>query len=189
MSYDKIDVLVLPPRKYLRDCFTYNRRTGELWWNERPLSHFIDKSYQDRWNNRYAGKIAGYRSGRYWVVNINKQLYYASRIVWKLMKGVDPHDTVDHKNGNGTDNRLFNLRIASQLEQKWNTRRRVKETVSGVKGVNVHRGRLRVRIKDKGVEKHLGYFGLSELAAAAAAYEVAARNLHGSFYREQANVI
>ena len=186
----------LPPRKYLRECFTYNRRTGVLRWKRRPRKHFADDSYWERWNRRYAGTAPGWvnrRSG-YRVIclssvalfaraRVSKNIYYAHRIIFKLMTGKEPPATIDHIEGNKTDHRWIKLRTATQQNQRWNSRG-WKSSVSGKKGVSLdrRRGKWRARIKINDVERWLGYFDAVEDAARA--YKVAARELHREFFRE-----
>jgi HNH endonuclease len=186
----------LPPIKYLSECFTYNRRTGALRWRRRPREHFADDSYWKRWNKRYAGTVAGYLNKRigYWVVclssvpffdraRVSKNIYYVHRIIFKLMTGKEPPATLDHIEGNKVDHRWIKLRTATQQNQRWNSRGWA-NSVSGKKGVSLdrRRGRWRARIKINDVEQFLGYFDTIEDAARA--YKVAARKLHGEFYRE-----
>lgn len=87
---------------------------------------------------------------------------------------------VDHRNGNGLDNRRANLREATPAENSWNRRVRA-DSASGFKGVRWHTiGRKwQAQIQSDGTRKHLGLFGTPE--AAAHAYDEAARELHGEF--------
>lgn len=87
---------------------------------------------------------------------------------------------VDHKDGNGLNNRRANLRPATTAQNQHNSRMRPNNT-SGVKGVSWHKRnekwQAQVTIQRRRVG--LGYFGTIEEAAAAIAQERA--KLHGEF--------
>ena len=89
---------------------------------------------------------------------------------------------VDHRNGNGLDNRRSNLRQATNTENARNAKRG-KNNTSGFKGVTSHlapRGlRWRARITVDRTTIHLGVFDTAE--AAARAYDTAALERFGEF--------
>jgi HNH endonuclease/AP2 domain len=90
---------------------------------------------------------------------------------------------IDHRDGNSTNNRWSNLRLATVSQNNAN-RRRPRHNTSGYKGVSLCRrsGRRRWRavIYKKG-QIHLGTFPTPE--AAHAAYVAAAPKVHGKFAR------
>jgi hypothetical protein len=113
-------------------------------------------------------------------VGLNCTLYAEHRIIWKMMTGDDPSDTVDHKNNDPRDNRWSNLRIANETQQKWN-RGLQSNNKSGYRGVSLHmNGRYQARINDGRTYKHLGLFDTPKEASEA--YQAAARMLHGEFH-------
>lgn len=89
---------------------------------------------------------------------------------------------VDHRNGNGLDNRRGNLRCATHAENMQNVGIRV-DNRSGYKGVCFDKrcGRWMAYINANRRRRYLGYFPSAELAAHA--YDEAARDLHGEFAR------
>jgi hypothetical protein len=95
----------------------------------------------------------------------------------KLLTG---WDETDHRNGNGLDNRRFNLRPATRSQNLMN-RSSGRMDKTGFKGVRFEAGKWRAAIKANGVRKHIGYFSSPELAAHA--YDVVALELHGEFAR------
>ncbi|ELC6410524.1 TPA: HNH endonuclease [Citrobacter freundii] len=116
-----------------------------------------------------AGSEAGclFNSGtnQYYVVRINKVLYYAHRIVWELTNGKIAGDlTIDHIDGNGLNNAKENLRVASFALNLRNRRKSdSRESVSV--GVSLNK-----RERDKGYKahyrgldgkKHFKFFGFS----------------------------
>ncbi len=88
----------------------------------------------------------------------------------------------DHKDCNGLNNRLCNLRIATTAQNQFNQRLR-RDNSSGVKGVYwcKRTKRWRAHIKQNG--KHIYLGGYKEKHEAAAAYAEASKRLHGEFGR------
>ena len=94
-------------------------------------------------------------------------------------------DTVDHRDGNGLNNRRngdqCNLRLATREQNSQNRRVSRTKTSSGVKGVCWHDQEKKwwARIRSKGKSHSLGLFGTIEDAAKA--YARASASLHGEF--------
>lgn len=176
----------LPSQKYLSECFTYNRRTGVLRWKQdRPPWHFKTTNMRAIWKQRCAGKIAGNISltNGYREVGLDRITYRSHRIIWKLVTGKDPSNTIDHVDRSRLNSRWGNLRIATSSQQQWN-RPLNQNNTSGRTGVYVNKwGRWVARINYKYSRLHLGVFATRKEASAAR--EKAARKLHGEFYRER----
>lgn len=131
----------IPERlRNIADLLRYEPETGKLFWRHRDTSYFSvgrDRNVVARvWNKRHAGKEAftaddgsGYRIG----LLLGKK-YRAHRLIWLLANGEWP-DTIDHLNGNRSDNRLANLRNCTIATNATNTARR-SDNRSGVKGVS-----------------------------------------------------
>lgn len=87
---------------------------------------------------------------------------------------------VDHKNGNGIDNRKRNLRICTKIQNHWN-RGKSKRNTSGYKGVHWHRASKKwsANITANHKKHFLGYFTSKKKAAMV--YAVAAKKLHKEF--------
>lgn len=85
---------------------------------------------------------------------------------------------VDHRDGNGLNNRRSNLRPATSSQNKANSRVYRTNRV-GLKGVQVCRNRWRARIRFHGALMHLGVFPSPEEAALA--YDRSAVRLFGEF--------
>jgi hypothetical protein len=169
----------LPPVGYLRECFDYNPETGVLVWRTRSRGHFPTELIWRMWNNRYAGRRAGWIDSRYARVRIDDTKYYVQRIVVKLTTGGEPPETIDHRDRDKLNNCRGNLRPATRREQNWNSARKI--GASGFRGAHRSRKRWRACIRKNGVTTYLGMFDTPEEASAA--YETAARELHGDFYR------
>ena len=178
----KLEIIrTLPPVEYLRECFSYDHKSGELRWKKRPREHFATDQSYGRWNTLFAGKLAGSFDRGYCRITIDWHDYKAHRIVWKLVKGKEPPEMLDHKDGNPSNNRLSNLRATTYYGQAWNRRSRTDNT-SGQQGVWRCGGKWQAGINVRGVRHHLGLF--SSVEEASAVYEVAAREMFGEFYRQ-----
>jgi|RhiMethySRZTD1v2_1073278.scaffolds.fasta_scaffold433653_2 AP2 domain. len=171
----------LPSATYLRESFTYNRRTGVLRWKRRRREFFKTDRDWKAWNTLYFGQIAGVLLSRgYCGVRLFGVRYQSHRVIWKLVTGKEPAETIDHIDGNPSNNRWNNLRAATFTEQQYNSPVQ-KNNRSGHRGVNRVHGKWRAEIWINGKSFHLGLF--DTIDAAVSVRENAARKLHGKFYR------
>ncbi len=167
----------------LRAILHYDPETGIFTWRERPLSHFAAKGSWIYWNARFSMKPAGIIDSRRYVrVSINNRTYEIHRLAWLYVTGKWPSEQIDHINLDRADNRFCNLREATRSQNSANTSKRI-DNSSGAKGVYWSRKtkKWRAQIGHKGKRIHLGLF--NEKEAAAAAYERAAKTIHGEFAR------
>ena len=104
------------------------------------------------------------------------------RVAWFLHYGEWPDKQIDHINGVRDDNRISNLRLATNSQNQCN-RKRPSNNTSGFKGVswNPQREAWQVTIRYKGTNKNLGYYSTREQAADM--YNSAALRHHGEFAR------
>lgn len=171
---------------YLRSILHYDKETGIFTWRTRPPGHFKTSRAHLIRNARFAGAKAGHlcESHGYVQIRIDKKLYLAHRLAWLYMTGEWPAAQIDHINCDKLDNRFCNLRQATNAENIRNSRKPSTNT-SGLKGVSWHKpnNKWRVQISANGSKRHLGYFDEDKLDEAAAAYERAAKALHGEFAR------
>jgi hypothetical protein len=135
------------------------------------------------WNGRFAGKLAfnrrrpnGYLDG-----TLFGEAYVAHRIIWKMVHGTDP-ETIDHINGDRSDNKLTNLRSVS-LGENLKNQSTPKSNTSGAVGVSYDRrlSRWRARIGSK----YLGIFPTKEAAVAARAMAAIELGYHPNHGRER----
>lgn len=128
-----------------------------------------------------AGSVAGtVDSHGYIVVEVDNVRIRAHRIVWAVASGAWPEAVIDHENGNTQDNRISNLRDATQAQNMANLKT-PRTNKSGHKGVSwaAHASKWRASIRLDGKCKNLGYFEMPE--AASAAYKSAASDARGQY--------
>lgn len=109
-----------------------------------------------------------------------KVAVYLHREVIRLVEGICTAECVDHINGNPLDNRYSNLRLATK-SQNMSNRGKTQANTSGFKGVSLHKptGKWKAYIRKDCKQYYLGLFKTPQEAAAA--YNRAARQLHGDF--------
>lgn len=154
----------------LREVLSYNPMTGEFLW--------LIKS-----NSRAIGSIAGTLDAKgYCCIKINQCVYKAHRLAWLYVYGVWPTKRLDHFDGVKNNNRLTNLREATPTQNLFNTGLCSSNT-SGFKGVSFYKrvGMFVASARINGKKKHLGFHATAELASEA--YQAAAKEHHGTFYR------
>jgi hypothetical protein len=154
----------------MRKMFFYPPPTGELYW------------LKDRSNKIKALDEAGSSNGRYRVVFCNGKIYSAHRIIYSMRHNVElsPDIQIDHINGDRSDNRISNLRMATNAQNQCNTKisSRNKSGYRGVFWVKVRKKWLaKIGLNKKKI--HLGYFNNKEEAALA--YNKKALELFGEF--------
>lgn len=157
---------------FLRSILRYNAESGKLFW-------LVD------WQKPRAmiGSEAGSIVGGYHRISINHKKYLSHRLVWFYVHGAWPNDQIDHINGDKTDNRLKNLRLADSSTNQSNIGVRPSKKTPWPKGVSYEasRGKWRAGIKVHGKSYNLGYHASPELAHDA--YVRASRKHFGEFAR------
>jgi hypothetical protein len=152
----------------LRTLLSYEPETGLFTWKHKRKRVF-------------QGDIAGatHKSG-YIVIGCQGKIWPAHRLAWLYMTGRLPPSFIDHIDGNKTNNRWRNLRLASRSENSRN-RGAQKNNKSGFKGVSWDSSNQKWRaiIYVDGKKIALGRFSCP--VAAHQAYSEAAESFHGQF--------
>jgi len=162
-------ILPLPSMDELNDLLSYDVETGQFVWKK-------DRGFKARVNTP-AGALGA--SG-YVLMCISGKRYLAHRIAYKMVYGCDPQGILDHIDGDITNNRIANLRVANSVENQGNSRR-PKHNTSGIKGVHWHKGDKRWTAQIKKGRSKIWLGGFSTKEEAAAAYEAAAKEHFGDF--------
>lgn len=154
----------------VREVLAYCPETGQFTWRIA-----INKRIKP---GRRAGVLV--RSEGRVNIAIDGQHFKAHRLAWLHVHGVWPDKDVDHINGDPSDNRVCNLRLATKTENHANSKR-YKNNKSGFKGVHFHAqsGKWRAVVRLNRKNNHIGLFRTKEDAAAA--YLIAATKLFGEF--------
>lgn len=141
----------------LKDLLHYDPETGIFNW----LSRMSSKTP--------AGAIAGTLNSRgYVTITLNGKKLLAHRLAWLYMYGYLPPLKLDHKNRVRTDNRLANLRLATNQQNSLNQTVR-RDNTSGIRGVSFDRsrGKWRAHVGLNGKHVNLGRFESSHAASEA----------------------
>lgn len=114
----------------------------------------------------------------HWKLHINGRYAYTNRggpiLAHRFTMNAGKGTVVDHINGNGLDNRLQNLRFATQAQNMMNQKPKKR---LGYKGIYFHRGMWVSMMKFQGRRYYLGRF--KEQKRAAMAYDRAALAVAG----------
>lgn len=150
----------------------YNPDSGEFEWI---------RGYASRKPGAKAGTLSG---NGYLRMNLNGKLFSCHRVAWLMHYGVEPEGMIDHINGNKTDNRISNLRLANYSQNSMNSRISRLNT-SGCKGVSWKKesNKWVAVAKLNGKKIHLGYF--LNFDDAKKAYCDFAIKHHGEYYRSK----
>jgi hypothetical protein len=130
-----------------------------------------------------AGSLVGWESTHngkcYKRMTLNSVSYYVHQVIFLYHYGFIPK-YIDHKDGNSLNNKIENLREATQSQNVHNSQKRSSNT-SGFKGVIwlKNRCKWRAQITVNGKNKNLGQF--QDINDAAIAYEQATVKFFGEF--------
>ena len=128
------------------------------------------------------GMLAGCtRPDGYIVIGFHRRSYRAHRLAWAYVTGESVFGELDHINGNPSDNRIENLRLATRAQNLANTRKKI-SSGNTLKGVTHSRdGRFKAQLRVNGRNTYLGIYATE--ADAHAAYCAAAEKEFGAYHR------
>lgn len=138
----------------IKSKFRYEPDTGHIYWIEPGKGKIKKKPAGTKTHTGYIGIL------------IDGKRYLSHRLAWTLYYGQWPSDQIDHINGDKTDNRIHNLRDATNAQNGKNYGFN-KSNTSGIKGVSwcKNTGRWRALIKVNHKSKCLGRYDTKEQAA------------------------
>ena len=114
----------LPSVERLRELLHYDPHTGALTWRVKRRGFAA------------AGTVAGAQKPRgHFEVKVDGIRYQAHRVAWKLYRGKEPPEFLDHWDRDPSNNRIGNLREADASQNCANTSRQ-KRNISGFLGVS-----------------------------------------------------
>ncbi|HHT2832409.1 TPA: HNH endonuclease [Klebsiella aerogenes] len=170
-----------PQQSFLRSIFNYDHETGVLFHRNRPEVMFKSSRQFLNWNSRYPGTPVGsITKGGYLATRINGEDYYVHVLIWAYVNGDDGCLSVDHINRNRCDNRISNLRLATNSQNLFNSGCS-RNSLSREKGVHKRKDcdTWRAVIDVDGKRINLGSFKSKEEAVEA--YRKASIELHGEY--------
>lgn len=156
-------------RKTLGELLRFDPEMGRFFW--------IHATSRGRSRN---GELAGTtRIDGYRVIIISGRRYLEHRLAWLAIHGEWPTQKVDHRDGNRSNNRIDNLRLATSSQNSANSRKSWSN--SGQRGVHWHKGHQKwmAHIRVDGRHIHLGYHATADEAAAA--HAIASKKFFGEF--------
>jgi hypothetical protein len=136
--------LPLPALDSLNEILEYDKQSGNLIWKK---------------SRKVAGCISRNGYTAYRRLRIDKKLYMAHRLVWLMIRGADPGlDEIDHRDGDGLNNRVSNLRkVRPSVNRRNLVRKRRNPYPTGVYYI-LRSQKFTATIKHDGNQKHLGMF-------------------------------
>lgn len=158
--------------KCMLGYLAYDKNSGNLTWVKAPTSR-----------SDFVGMRAGskHKDG-YRYIMFRRYRFLEHRVIWHFL-GFDESPQIDHINGVRNDNRLCNLRPASNAQNSMNKPKQSNNT-SGYKGVTFNKtaNKFHAKICANGKRHSLGYYKTAPEAYQA--YIQAQGELHGQFAKQ-----
>lgn len=156
-------------QQYLKDNFNYDQKTG-----------LFVRTKKTGTNTKIGIPLVWNKGNGYIFFSVQNKLQLAHRMAWLYIYGEIPLMNIDHINGNKSDNRITNLRMANQSQNTANSCLS-KLNTSGAKGVfwlkDAKKWRASVMVNYKFIT--LGRF--DNIDDAIKAREVGAKKYFGDF--------
>jgi len=159
----------------LREIFAYDPETGKVTWRVDRYTGKPPRKIVSAGDEAGCALNSGYR-----VVVLNYCRIYIHRLAWMLSRGEWPEHILDHANMDRADNRLANLRPATESQNRANQKPRAKAGFKGVTKLQ-NANSYMAQISAHGKHRYLGCFATAEDAHAA--YRAAATQAFGEHAR------
>jgi len=129
----------LPSPELLRKLLRYEPETGKLFWLPRHRDYFSTQRSCSLFNATFANRITNQspNSAGYLTVKLFGKSHQSHRLCYAVYYGEWPNGWIDHINGDRTDNRILNIRVATPTQNARNISIG-KNNTSGVCGVSFH---------------------------------------------------
>jgi len=136
----------------IKRVLRYDQESGEFRWTaDAP--------------HKVAGKLANAKDRLGYVcIKVQGKMHKAHRLAWAFVYGDLPEQHIDHINGNPSDNRICNLRLANRSLNMQNQRRARSDSATGFLGVSKNGTGWRAEIRVDGKKVNLGTHQTPELA-------------------------
>lgn len=121
-------------------------------------------------------------SPAYLRIKVDQKLYQAHRLVWLYVTGEFPNGPLDHKDGDGLNNRFGNLRECTTLKNSYNAKLS-KNNTSGYKNVFWVKAANKWRVIFRVNKKSKAFGSFDNIQDAAERAKQVRTELHGEFAR------
>ena len=156
----------------LKTLLRYDSDTGHIYWIAPGKGKIKKKPAGTKLYSGYIGVL------------INGKRYQAHRLAWALHTGDWPADQIDHINGDKTDNRICNLREATNAQNGKNVKLS-KLNKTGFPGVSWYPTHKKYRVYIKCNHKSIYLGSYEKLEDAVAARRAAEDKYFGEWKREK----
>ena len=154
------------------------QRLKELFdYNDGQLIRKTNRGRGGEGNRWKAGTVLGWEADHGYIEgSVDFGRYKMHRLVWLWHKGSFPKLHLDHIDGNPSNNKIENLREATDAQNMQNQRKARVTNKLGYQGVYQVKNKYRACLTTNGLTKHLGYFDTPEKAHNA--YVLEKRKVH-----------
>jgi hypothetical protein len=147
-----------------------------------PITGVLTRRVANNNGTSAIGDVAGYKKPKGYIdVKLGRSSFRAHRLAWLHFYGEWPNGQIDHINGIEHDNRIANLRVATNNVNAQNKRVAYASSKSGILGVHWRSDikKWKAQINFCGKKIHIGHYATSDEAKAA--YIYAKKFLHPGY--------
>lgn len=169
----------------LHKLLRLDSETGILYWKRREGNTHGINIFNAKFADKVAGCVATDKKGRSYIkVRVNDCLYQAHQIIFCMIYGQWPEDDkeVDHRDGDGLNNKPSNLREASRTQNNFNRKISV-NNVLGYKNITYEERTKSYRVELSANKKRIYRKRFKDLSEAISARDFVASQYHEDFYR------